>query len=427
MDRQPPQDSALDRLINGPLQPTDNTTPDTANPVPTEPRPDDSTAINASTEQIAAASKVYLQLQAARAEAGRQDRLMGDEMAVFETEVANLRQQIDRCSTQSVIHHSMLRVAENELGKLGSHFAQHQATDRIWTAFHENHEKGLQAAESAAANAAILEFQNRASDDLTQLPGCVTLAITQARADYLGASRPQVAATIETVAKSNQAHCAKEGAYEYSDRMYLATAITSATAHQNELAKMCQDDRALRIKAHVSLAWATGSLDLLAEKRQLLSDFLQNTSEVAEPVSNSVDDLIQFAYASAKAYADRPRLLELVEAQRELFYSIAALGESLDLRKELVRCCFPPEKPQLGQDADQGFTDSSSDFTLLTESDSTSEPHQGWTDYATGLVYSDSAESVDTDEGIDTDELNQQMQHLLLPGSAWDATPNGLP
>lgn len=62
--------------------------------MPTELRPD--TPIKASNEQIAAAGKVYLQLQALTVEADRQDGLLRDQTEVIESEIENLNQEMNR-------------------------------------------------------------------------------------------------------------------------------------------------------------------------------------------------------------------------------------------------------------------------------------------------------------------------------------------
>lgn len=400
MDKQPPPNSTLDTLINGPLQSTDNTTQDTDDAVPTEHRWDDLTPANASNEQIDAAHTIYLQLQALKVEAGRQDGLLRDRMPVLEKRAADLIQDMDHCSTQSRIHRGMLQVADEELEKLAPHMAQYHRTASIWTAFYEDHMKGLQEAESVAANAAILAHENsghqRLSDEVLQ-------AVRQARADYVVTSREQVTALKESIAEINQAYFAQQDAGEYSDRLYATTAITSATLHREAMQKLLQGDHNLLLILDRHLILATAKIDEIAGQRQRLAKFIQATDALAEPAGDSVDDLIHFA-EMASSCANVPLVPELSACIRELKASIEALSNNL----------VPPE------------SDVESVWYLISDYSSTrgasmDEDQADIVDVGPGAAADIEA------EGIDPEELNHQMQHLQPTGSLWDSAANGLP
>lgn len=96
--------------------------------------------------------------------------------------------------------------------------------------------KGLQEAESAAANVAILTFGNRAP---YRLPGEVLKTVRQAHADYLITSRERVTVFKEVIAEINQTYFAQEDAEKYSDRLPTATAITSANLHREQMKNCC--------------------------------------------------------------------------------------------------------------------------------------------------------------------------------------------
>lgn len=418
MDKQAPPDSTLDTQINVPLQSTGNTTQDTEHPVPTEQRSDDLTPINASNKQIAAANKVYLQFQAVKAEVDSLDRALGDQMAVGEREVARLTQQMDRSSTQSIIHRGMIRVAEDELVQLGSYWAQHNKTDRMWMALQEGHIQDLQAAEHAAATADLRQFQGQALDNLARLPGHLIQALTQARVDHQALARPLAAALREIIEEINQVYFVQENAEEYSDRTYTQTKIHCVRQDLAKLQKLLNEDGFLQRDTSLSLRQAKAELDDIAAQRQTLSDFLQRTNEVTQPVSSSVDDLIQFAYDIGKCCADAPSISKLANLRLKLVESIAELGESFGLRENLLRCSYGYAESPIPQDEDETDNDSSGEWSLV------SNDHI-WNDQHACTIYIDSEESDDSEEGIDTHELNP-VQHLQPPGSMWDAAPNGL-
>lgn len=420
MDKQPPQDSPLDKLINGPC-----TTQDTGNPVPTELRLQPPRPTTASQESIAAANKVYLKLQALKQEADEHHRLLHDQEHALQAQVADLTQEIRHYTSQRLVHRSMLQLAQDEQGKLAAHLAQHQVTDRIWTALHEDHIKGLEAAESAAADAALVQFQDRAFGEPEELPGYLIQVISQARVEHLSAARAQVAALSESIAEINQAYFAQDDAQEYSDRMYTVTKAASVKQHLSKLESLMRDDLNSVLHTYHCLKLAKANMHDIAAQRQSLSDFLQNSNAAKEPASDGADDLIQFAYDMANFYADAPLLMGLGAPRLEWHASIAQLGDSFGLRQEMLLCCHGPAKPPIPQD--EGDSDSLNEWTLASDSDSASETLDAWADHLSGIVYSDSAASDDTEEGIDIDELNNQMLHLQPPASLWDPAANGLP
>lgn len=416
MDKQPPQESTLDTLIKS-LPPTDNTTQDTEDAVPAEPRSDGPAAVNASTEQIAAANQVYLQFQAVKAEVVRLDRGLGDRMAAGEREVARMAQQLDHSSTQSVIHRGMLQVAEDELAQLDSYWAQHNKTERMWMALQKDHIEGLQAAEHAAATAHLRQFQGHALDDPARVPGHLIRALTQARVDHQALARPLVDALREIIEEINQVYFVEENAQEYSDPTYTQTKIYLVRQDLAKLEKLLDEEAVLQRRTSVSLSKAIDEQDDIAAQRQTLSDFLQRTNAVKEPVSSSVDDLIQFAYDIAKFYADAPSISTLTNLRLKLVESVAELGERFGMREDLLRCSYGYAESTVPQDEGESDNDSIDEWSLISS-------NYVWNPGHTRTIHVESEESDDSEEGTDIDELNPLLQP---PGSMWDGAPNGLP
>lgn len=459
MDKQTPQDLRLAKLINGPFQPAQNMAQGTENPATTEPQPDIPTPIDTSSACIAAANEEHLKTQTLKDEADKIDRWLCDQKADIAKEAADLIQKIHDCQLQQLAHRSMLRVTEDGLRKLASHLAPHYTTDRMWTAFQNDQMKSLHNAESAAAHAAICRFQERQLGDTDQLPGHVIQAVTQARADYLSTSSELAAALEEIVGEINQTYFAQEERRAYSDRMYLTATITSAQQHRHELMELLlKEQHFLQIAQH-SLDIAEGKMDDIAAQRQLLYAFLQHENVATQPASNSEDEHIQSARDTVSSPPPLPQSLELAAPIREVKASMKELNDSFGQRLEtLTSFCDSPAPPFrkdedeesdwslvsygrsndsldnvhmaniLADIANAAGSDQESDLSLV------SDIHSDRSTLTNGRLaeqLSDTGDAAPVDmagtEGMDTDELSNQMLHLQPQVSLWDSAASGLP